>query len=305
MSSMAVRQPALSPPPVVRPTVTAVGGHPASTVAQILASYHRLEALPSLEPGPATDAVFGELVAACTPPPDANATALLQDARVRSLAPRLRRLCSEGEFLLERAWACRIAIAGDSESELSRFPYLGNYKALTRLELHALAGVGLNRGRLSRVCLLGGGPLPISALLMQRELSVPVDVVDRDPEAVRAARRVVDRLAPGGMIHLHHGEAETFSGVARADVVVLAALVGADAAEKRGVLRALHATMRPGSVLVMRSAHGLRTLLYPPVALEDLAGWRPLSVVHPFTDVINSVVVAVRDPVADSAATPG
>jgi hypothetical protein len=47
------------------------------------------------------------------------------------------------------------------------------------------------------------------------------------------------------------------------DVVCLAALVGMDVPEKRGILISVSARMREGALLCVRSAVGLRSLLYP------------------------------------------
>jgi hypothetical protein len=35
-------------------------------------------------------------------------------------------------------------------------------------------------------------------------------------------------------------------------------------------------------------------LLYPPLELRDLAGFRPLIVLDPYTDVVNSLVIAEK-----------
>jgi nicotianamine synthase len=78
---------------------------------------------------------------------------------------------------------------------------------------------------------------------------------------------------------------------------VVAALVGVSRAEKREVLSAIGKTMEPGAFLMVRSAHGLRTLLYPRVEVEDVAeaaGCVPQMLVHPLGDVVNSVLVARR-----------
>ena len=61
------------------------------------------------------------------------------------------------------------------------------------------------------------------------------------------------------------------------------------------MLRDLYHATRPGTLLLVRSARGLRTLLYPEVDVNRLGGWRPLAVVHPFTEVVNSVIVAERN----------
>lgn len=261
---------------------------------QILTLFTALARQPSLEPGPVVNALFTDLVRHCEYRSDDDPAAVLADPRIAAVIPQLRRLCASGEFLMERAWARRIIAAARSDQELAAFPYLANYEDLTRLELHALAGVGLDRDRIRRVCFLGGGPLPLSALMLSRTLSVPVDVVDLSAAATTLGSQVAERVSPSDQVYFHCADAADFDAVAESDVVVLAALVGLEREVKRQVLKALSERMRAGSMLVVRSSHGLRTLLYPPLELADLRDWKPLSVVHPLNAVVNSVVVAVR-----------
>lgn len=47
------------------------------------------------------------------------------------------------------------------------------------------------------------------------------------------------------------------------DVVYLAALVGSTKAQKGEIISDIAGRMRPGAFLVLRSAHSLRSLLYP------------------------------------------
>ena len=54
------------------------------------------------------------------------------------------------------------------------------------------------------------------------------------------------------------------------DVVYLAALVGECNRHKQNILADVVRRMRPGALMVLRSAHSLRQLLYP-------VGLRPLS----------------------------
>lgn len=255
----------------------------------------RLAATTGLGPSGPVDAAFSELVALCTSVPDSQAAAVRADPRVAAVERPLRRLCAEGEYLLEAHWAGRIATAGRPTAELERFPYLQNYRDLTALELHIVAG--MRPGPL-RACVLGSGPLPLTALLTARALGSEVDAVDLDPHATRSAASVLGRLPDGHRVRTHQADARTFTGVARADLVVLAALVGLDPEEKRAAVAAVADRMRPGALLVVRSAHRLRALLYPAVTPEDLtdsAGTLRLLVeIHPLTDVINSVLVAVR-----------
>lgn len=268
---------------------------------RIVRLHAELSRCDSLAPAPDVDELFRELVRLCVHADESVAVPVLADERVRELVPDLLRLCSEGEALLELSWSRRLLDADDPWAELAQFPYLDNYRQLTRLELHALAGVGAHLSERSRVCFLGGGPLPISALLMHRELGVRVDVVDVEPEAVRQSRRVLRRLVPGPGLDVVRADAACGGDMARVlpgcEVVILAALVGRTREEKRAVLGAVGAALDAGACLVVRSAHGLRSLLYPVVDLADVmdtAGCLPAVLVHPFGEVVNSVLVARR-----------
>jgi len=262
--------------------------------SEIQSIFDRLAGLGDLEPGPGVDLLLSRLVRLCVAVPELHSDRVLSDPSIRSLAPGLRQLCGQAEYLLERHWARSVVAAGNPQDRLAAFPYLKNYEQLTALELHMLAGVGCDLSRLNRICFLGGGPLPLSALLLGQRLDVMVDVVDRDHEASVLADEVTNRLGLSDRLRTWTVDALEAELVADCDVVVLAALVGATQLDKRRILARLADRMRPDSLLVARGAHGLRTLLYPAVDVADLQGWAPLALAHPFTDVVNSVLIAVR-----------
>lgn len=126
-------------------------------------------------------------------------------------------------------------------------------------------------------------------------------VVDNDPRAAGLARRVLDRLAPGPGLRVAQADATSAADMTRlvagCDVVVVAALVGHTRTQKRAVLRAVGGALEPGACLVVRSARGLRSLLYAVVEAGDVAeagGCLPQVLVHPLGNVVNSVLVARR-----------
>lgn len=254
----------------------------------LLHLYGRLADRSDLRPGPEVDELFGSLVRLVLATPAGDADDLLADPAVAAVRPGLHALCSTGEYEMELSWARRIAASATPHDELERFPYTGNYRQLSRMELDLLATVVDRPVR--RVAFVGSGPLPLSSVLAATELGVPVDSFDRDPEAVALARRVVAALGLGGLAFHLADVADADLGAH--DVVVLAALVGATAADKRAVLRRLAATMAPGAVLLARSARGLRSLLYPAIEPGALEGFELQAVVHPTDEVINSVVLA-------------
>ena len=165
---------------------------PSGLLADILALHDALAAEPSLEPGPRTDALFTALVAlAVAPRAPQEVDAVLADPRLTERLPDLRARCATGEYALERAWAHRVLAADDPHAALEAFPYLQNYRDLTRIEYHAVAGHAPRAPR--RALFVGSGPLPLSALLLARH-GVRVDAVDIDPEAVELGGRLAAAL---------------------------------------------------------------------------------------------------------------
>lgn len=276
----------------VRPEDPA-GADPVEEIRAIHADLRAAEADAGLGPRPVTDALFSRLVAlAVRRRPAGEAERVLADPGVAALRGDLHGLCSRGEHELERHWARRIAGATDPHAELARFPYTGNYADLARLEVHALLGHLATPPR--RVLFVGPGPMPLSAVVMATEHGVTVDTLDVDPEAVALGGAVVDALGVTG-VSFRTGDVVDETDLAGYDAVFLAALVGLEPAAKARVLRRLRRAIGPDGLLLARSAHALRTLLYPVLDVDGAlmpAGFDPLAVVHPYTDVVNSVVLA-------------
>jgi hypothetical protein len=250
--------------------------------------YRRLAERPDLRPCPEVDRLFGDLVRLVLATPRDREADLLDDPAVRSMRAGLHALCSQGEYLLELTWARRIAASGSPRDELERFPYAGNYRRLSRMELDLLATVTDRRPR--RVAFVGSGPLPLTSLLVAAELGVPVDNLDRDAEAVALGERVAAALGAAPLTFRLTDA--TDADLREYDVVVLAALVGASGPEKRAILDHLAASMAPGAMLLARSARGVRSLLYPAIDPVAFCGFDIQAVVHPIDEVVNSVVLA-------------
>ena len=93
-------------------------------------------------------------------------------------------------------------------------------------------------------------------------------------------------------------------------------LVGICSEQKLNVMANVVKSMRPGALLVLRTSHSLRSLMYPvrinrcfilseslsdtvqfvPVSLMCSAGITPLLVVHPHNHVINSAIICRVNP---------
>jgi nicotianamine synthase len=272
----------------------AVDSRCSQLVAHLLLLHRKLSALPTLSPNAQTNALFSELVRLATSPEgDQVAGDVLADPKIRRIASQLRDLCAAGEIELERAWARCIIASHDPQRELRDFPYLTNYEQLTRLEHYGLLAL-TGGGSRKRMLFVGAGPLPLSSLLLASQHNhAEIDNLDVDPEAAWLAARVADVLRIRSL-RFRCADVLSYTDIAGYDTVCLAALVGVNPDVKSRVIKHLYQHMKPGALLLVRSAHSLRTLLYPPLNPSDLAGFRPLAVLHPYTEVVNSLIVAQK-----------
>lgn len=207
--------------------------------------------------------------------------------QISKVTPQLRVLCSTGEGKLEAFWADKIAHpTGNGEwlygamnllvlmpitaqLTLNDFPYYDNYTELTRLELNHIRTAN-NTPR--TFVFLGCGPLPLTSFCIIDQLDHPdvsilnVDFSDTAIAKASALSRYIKYPEPS-MSFCCDKAGGTKHDLSDADVVYFAALVGSSAQEKKVLLRSVVEVMKPGALLVIRTAWGLRKLLYP-VSME-------------------------------------
>lgn len=214
----------------------------------------------------------------------------MSDPRVIDIAPHLRKLCSNGEYQLEVHWARKVcccktheeggylafhvfsgAILADLNVEanemLLTFPYRENYVDLVRMEMNAIASVRPGFATRS-FAVLGSGPLPLTSLCISRHFKsecVTCHNVDQDAMAVTTAVTLCRALgySPETMCFQCASAGSPDIDMGCFDIVYLAALVGGCSSRKHEIIADVVKRMKPGALVVMRSAHSLRRLLYP------------------------------------------
>lgn len=154
---------------------------------------------------------------------------------------------------------------------LRAFPYYENYVDLTRMELSAIHAVTPSPPKM--IAFIGSGPLPLTSWCLCQALdkasgiqgSTTVLNIDSNPQAIVQSRALAERLGRSarGMQFSCQAAGSSDLDLRRFDVVYLAALVGMTQEEKERVLTEIVRGMRVGSLLVIRTGHGLRSLLYP------------------------------------------
>ena len=256
---------------------------------QILSLYNQLKAAPSLKPSEEINAVFTQLVDMSSTYPRSEAADLLADAEIKAIIPELRQLCSQGECKLESYWASQVLASEHPTIALENFPYYDNYLKLTELEYRSLGLVGTRE--IKRVLFVGSGPLPLSSILLARQYGVYVDNLDNDADAVQASTKLVNHLGLGDVIKTELGDAARYDCYGDYDAVFLASLVGLQSDQKQAIINRISEQMRPGSLLVVRTAHDLRTLLYPEVDIDSISGLKPQVVIQPLNEVVNSIII--------------
>ncbi|KAL2021844.1 hypothetical protein VTK56DRAFT_6618 [Thermocarpiscus australiensis] len=292
-------------------------------VRSIIETHSELAKLPNFRPGKTINRLLGDLVSICSEIHDRHTVEeVLNHASVQAVLPSLRQICAESESCLELHWAEHILAGKGPDETLSRlksFPYYDNYEELTRLELCAI--LSATKTAPSRIAFIGSGPLPLTSLCLlqslkhdalvksmsrpdsagsgsEKDAEKPIVLnIDCDEAAIAASLSL--SLALGeqgrGMEFICAEATSAARDLSEFDVVYMAALVGISQAEKEDIILQVVGRMRKGALLVVRSSWGLRTCLYPEVDLATenlLRRLEPCVVVHPYGQVVNSVIVA-------------
>jgi nicotianamine synthase len=274
--------PSVTPPR----TPTALTTSAYKLLSEIREIHETLSALTSLAPGDPVDQLLTRLVNLCIVPYSAEFTEYFFNiSGVASLCEELRPLCATAEGELEKYWANRMiqearssivapfrskisqlmvaAAPKPSSSLLASFPYHQNYIDLSRLECSTLEAFLPTAPR--NIAFIGSGPLPLTSLCMlDRYPEASVHNIDRDAAALEVSAELCGKLGYYGMTFA----CEDITAASTTDwesfeVVFLAALVGTETQSKMDILASLATKLVPGTLVVARSAQGLRSVLYP------------------------------------------
>lgn len=238
-------------------------------------------ALDDLRPSDMVNAAFSALVGAVI----RDTTAEVDSA----VCEQVQALSSEAESYMEVHWARRIIAAPSPKRELVQFPYADNYTELVHREIRLVEETGLQLTPHCQVCMIGTGPLPLTALELIRQRGVLVDHVDISKQALELCALVGERLDTYcGYIG---GDGASVQFEQQYDLVVIAGLAGATMLEKQAIVDNVLPALAANGRLLIRSATGTRQLLYPAVSAQDFSGVILLREYHPDDYVINSVFV--------------
>ncbi|RJQ82600.1 methyltransferase domain-containing protein [Pseudonocardiaceae bacterium YIM PH 21723] len=258
------------------------------SVAEILDVHRELSALRSHAPSEITDPHFAELMRMSISSSGENTDDLIHDHRVEAVLPDLRRFYASGSYQRELAHSLRVINASDPHAAFAEVPYYENYRKLLAFEVGGtLASVN---PRPQRVLMIGCGPMPITLVFLSEMLQCEVSGIDISPEACTLARKFCRTL--GTDVTVHETDVLDFYAYEQFDVVLLGASVGLDKELRLRIIKHLSEGMASGSALVVRTAHGMRRLLFPQVDPADLEGFECQYLIQPMDRVVNSMIIA-------------
>lgn len=252
--------------------------------------YERLANLESLTPGKLVDELFTRLVELAMSDSHELVDFILNDLRIKAIQPNLHHLCSMGEYGLELHWVRQVL--GNAQECLSDFPYYDNYQKLAQLEYHSIQAV--NEGPIGQVLFVGSGPLPLSSILLAQEYGLVIDNMDLDEDACQLSESLILELNLENQLTVQHADVLTHTKMESYDLVYLAALVGQTHEDKEQIVKHISKHMKAGAILILRSSSKLKKLLYPPVDLSILSEFKVLTEVHPYNEIVNSLVIAQK-----------
>ena len=236
-------------------------------------------------PSPDVNAAFSSLVASVV-----QATALPTWCN-DEVCREVQRRCSLSESEMEMYWSRRITGSARPQQELETFWYIDNYRELVRREIGLMGGSGLMLSNSSRVAMIGSGPLPLTAWCLWHQTGAAVDLVDVAPVALTQSRELARAIAwPVGECLLADGAAVALPDSAY-DVMYVAGLAGDSVEAKQQIIDNILPALRPGGRIIVRGAHGAKTLLYPAFDPNSLRRVQLLVEYNPDDDIINSVYV--------------
>jgi len=199
----------------------------------------------------------------------------------------LRALCGKAEFELEKHWAEKIMNSESPEEKIREFPYYSNYVKLADFEYSTL--VGCCNDLKKEAVFVGGGPLPMTAIMFATHYGFDVTIIDRDEEAVERSKELIESLNMDAEVI--QSSAEKFDDYKDYDTVHVASMVGENEEEELEVFQNIRSQLDKHTHIIGRTVHGNRRLLYRPVSYNVKEMFNVEAERRPSKEIVNSTTV--------------
>ena len=140
-----------------------------------------------------------------------------------------------------------------------------------------------------KVLFIGSGPLPLSCMILHLLTKANVDQMDISPKAIENASQLSKAI--NFKTKLINASGETCQLNTKYDLVVIAGLAGKNIAEKQAIINNITQFINANGKILIRSAKGSRSLLYPSFNARDIKNIQLNLSYHPKDEIINSVFI--------------
>ncbi|OIW06454.1 hypothetical protein TanjilG_05225 [Lupinus angustifolius] len=260
-------------------------------IDQIMKLHASISKLESLRISEEVKSLLGNLAKLCTLLPSTiDIKAFPQE--VLSIRESLNNFVSQAEGLLELEFSTLISHKPNPLKYLTEYSYYAHYVRITSIESKILKENGI--GNAKKVAFVGSGAMPLSSILMATNHmeSTHFDNFDIDENANEVARRIVasDAALEKRMKFETQDIMEVKEKLGQYDCIILAALVGMNREDKVKILGHIRMYMKEGGILIVRSAKGARTFIYPYVEDHDFVNFQLLTTFQPRHALVHSVL---------------
>ncbi len=212
-----------------------------------------------------------------------SAKHILDDQKMNDALKLIRRFYVKVGTRLEAHNAHTILESADPRAKLESFHFYDRYVVLVGNEGHM---ANLTAG--DRVVFIGGGPLPLTLILLHKFFGVKGTSIEMLPEIADLSRKVLAKLGLDSEITVVDGD-ETALSRLDYDAVMVAAF----AEPKERVFRNVGDAVTRETKILYRTYSGMRAILYAPVSVDDLKGFEELELILP-TGKVNNTSVMIR-----------
>ncbi len=242
--------------------------------------YNKIKTLQTLWPGNEVNTVMSELTEYCCT--NSHTAPLLSNIEIEFI----RNKSNIAEVNLEKFWA--LNFIKSNNLNIKDFIYHNNYSDLINLEI---SNILIYKKDIKNVLFIGGGPLPVSAILLANNFKYNITILEKDERSYNISKDLINKLKLNKKIKLILKLAEEYNDYDQYDLIYLAAMVGNSQKEKDILLNKISMKSNLGSLIIIRSAFAMKKLLYITYNFVNINNLKLLTEVRPHNHIVNSFFV--------------
>lgn len=203
---------------------------------------------------------------------------IMSDPKIESIRKPLLKICKFAECEMEKYFTQEYINESELNfDDLKKFLYFEHYKRLTDIEAGLIAKCPRNK-----IAFVGSGSLPLSPILMHKITNAFCHCIDCDYDACKKSCQLIKKLKMDGSIKVIRANAVDHD-YSPYDIVFIASL----AEPKSEILDKIKSYPNVKKI-VIRSAEGMKLLLYEKVNEDEFKGFVIEDMTEPDKIVINT-----------------